>query len=102
MENEVSVTDIFDNSIYLPASFMNEQGKGFDEEIIATVSKPALVVEWIEDGHRQLTYFRSVDWHETFLFTARLLGNKWEAFSCTKNPPSYLLADLLKDGKQII
>lgn len=104
MLNEVAVIDPLGKTIHLlPGIFFseNEAEEIYDDATIV-IKKPALHVEVHEKGATQLYYFRSIGWNKTLLIVTRWSNNRWEAYSCVKNPSSETLSAILKKGNHLI
>jgi hypothetical protein len=104
MPNEVAVIDPLGKTIYLLPGILfseNEAEEIYDDATVV-IKKPALLVEVHENNATQLYYFRSIGWNKTLLIITRRDNERWEAYSCVKNPSSEILSAILKKGKQLI
>jgi hypothetical protein len=104
MPNEVAVIDPLGKTIHLlPGIFFAEnEAEEIYDDATAVIKKPALLVKVHENDATQFYYFRSVGWNKTLLIITRWSNDRWEAYSCIKNPPAETLSAILKKGSQLI
>jgi hypothetical protein len=104
MPNEVAAIDPLGRTVHiLPGILFSEnQGQEIYDDATTVIKKPSLLVEVDENNVTQFYYFRSIGWNETLLIISRWGNDRWEAYSCVKNPSSETLSAILKKGNQLI
>ena len=104
MINEVAVMDPLGKLIYLPPDLCTNQNSTKDifNEVSTVITKPAILIEVIENAQLQYYYFRSVGWNKTFLIIIREINDQWQVDHCIRNPAGEMLSIALKKGKQIL
>jgi hypothetical protein len=104
MANEArAVTDPLGNAVFLLDDLSKFTAKGgIYDDATTVITKPALVIETIEDNEKEMHYFRSIGWDHTMLITVHFRNNRWEASSYLRDPPNDMLAVILKKGKQLL
>jgi len=100
-EESVIVSDSLGNVIYFSSAYLSQLEEKLREDIVTALQKPALIIEENVE-HRLMHYYRSVDWHETMLVTAFAANHHWEPLSFQRNPSPDLLANLLRNGRQLL
>jgi hypothetical protein len=104
MINEVAVMDPLGKLIYLPPDLFTKQNSAKDifNDVSTVITKPAILIEVMENEQLQFYYFRSIGWNKTFLIIIHQINDRWEVHQCIRNPAGETLAAVLKKGKQIL
>jgi hypothetical protein len=103
MPNEVTVSDPLGKTIYFLPEILfsqNEAEETYDDATMV-IKKPALLVEVQENNTTQRYYLRSIGNNKTLLVIVRQNIDRWEAYSCVKNPSRETLFAILKKGNQL-
>jgi len=90
--------------IYLPPDLCTNQNstKNIFNDVSTVITKPAILIEVMENSQLQFYYFRSIGWNKTFLIIICQINNRWEVNTCIRNPAGETLSTVLKKGKQIL
>jgi len=104
MINEVAIMDPLGKLIYLPPDLCTNQNltKDIFNDVSTVITKPAILIEVMENSQLQFYYFRSIGWNKTFLIIICQINNRWEVNTCIRNPAGETLSTVLKKGKQIL
>jgi hypothetical protein len=105
MENEDSIiTDPLGHAVHLPRELCllvpEVEGEVYDE-LATVIEKPAVLIR-LTNLPTELIYYRSIGWNNTLLIKVRDTGKSWLAYSCARNPDIAQLAQLIKQGEQLI
>lgn len=103
MTNEVIVQDPLGKMVHLLAEhFLADiESTEIYDDAATVIKKPAIMVEVTENNETQFYYFRSVGWNSTLLIAVHFNNGQWDAYEVKRNPPSEILLDVLKKGKQV-
>lgn len=105
MANEVMIIlDPLGKTVYLPPHMCTDKNNEREdlEDAATVIRKPAVLIEAIENEQKKFYYFRSVGGNNTLLIRVHFSNDRWEAYSCVKNPSTRELSLLFRKGKQII
>lgn len=99
-----TATDPLGNTVYLlpEVHFTQNDEKGIYDDVTKVISKPAALIEVIENGETHYFYLRSVGWNSSLLVVSRFKNDRWEAFRLVQNPPADLMSAILKKGKHML